>query len=429
VNGVLPAIERPALRPDREVAEGVRGILAQVERWGDAAVRELGRRHDGVELEELAVSPAEREAARRTVSARARADLRRAHEQIRTFHLAQVRDGVEVETSPGVRCERRTLPIPRVGAYVPGGSAPLFSTLLMIGVPAALAGCELRVVCTPPRADGTLDPHLLVAADLCGIEHVYKIGGAQAVAAMAYGTQTVPKVDKIFGPGNAWVSAAKEQVAADPGGAAIDLPAGPSEVLVLADAAAEPSFVAADLLSQAEHGPDSQVVLVTTSERLAADVCVELEARLATLARRTIAEQSLLSSCAVVVTDLEQAFAVSNDYAPEHLIVQVREPRAWVGRIRNAGSVFLGPWAPEAVGDYASGTNHVLPTHGYARAHSGLGVGAFQKTISFQELTPEGLADIGPVVERLSALEGLGAHGEAVSVRLRRLAAPLGGQA
>ncbi len=419
--GCPAALRRPALRAGSQVASDVRGILAQVRDGGDAALRELGRRYDGVEVQQFAVSEAEREAARREVGTQARADLQRAHDQIRTFHLAQVTDALSVETAVGIRCEQRTVPIARVGAYVPGGTAPLFSTLLMIGVPAAIAGCELRIVCTPPRADGTLDPHVLVAADLCGIESVYKIGGAQAVAAMAYGTESVPRVDKLFGPGNAWVTAAKTQVASDPDAAAIDLPAGPSEVLVIADEAADPAFVATDLLSQAEHGPDSQVVLVTNSETLAERVCAELETRLAKLPRRAVAERSLSASCLVIVADLVQAFAISNDYAPEHLVLQVREPRAWLERIQNAGSVFVGPWSPESIGDYASGTNHVLPTYGHARAHSGLGVSAFQKTISIQELTPTGLQDIGPVVERLSALEGLHAHAEAVAVRLQRL--------
>jgi len=419
--GSAPVIRRPALRADSRVAQDVREILAEVRQGGDQALRELSQRLDRVSMDRFAVSEEEREAARNEVDAQTLSDLQVAHDQIRAFHLAQKTESIDMETAPGIRCERRTVAVPRVGAYVPGGSAPLFSTLLMIGIPAAIAGCELCIVCTPPRADGTVDPHVLLAADLCGIESVFKVGGAQAIAAMAYGSESIPQVHKIFGPGNAWVTEAKNQVAADPDGAAIDMPAGPSEVLVIADEQADATFVAADLLSQAEHGPDSQVVLVTTCEQLADRVEKELEARLPLLPRRDVARQSLAASCLVISADLQQALDVSNSYAPEHLILQVRDPRRWLDRVQNAGSVFLGPWAPESVGDYASGTNHVLPTYGQARAHSGLGVSAFQKTISVQELTPDGLRAIGPVVERLSESEGLRAHTEAVSVRLRRL--------
>jgi histidinol dehydrogenase len=288
----------------------------------------------------------------------------------------------------------------------------------MLAVPARIAGCPVRVLCTPPRPDGTADPAVLVAASLCGIEQVFKLGGAQAVAAMAYGTGSVPKVDKIFGPGNAWVTAAKQIVAADARGAALDMPAGPSEVLVIADHSARPEFVAADLLAQAEHSVDAQVVLVTTSRELATASIAEVGRQMAVLPRRAITERSIAESRVLLVPDLETAFEVSNRYAPEHLILQVESPRAWLGQVRNAGSVFLGAWTPETMGDYCSGTNHVLPTYGHARAYSGLGVADFVKRITVQEVTPAGLADLGRTARTLAELESLDAHANAVSVRL-----------
>jgi histidinol dehydrogenase len=292
----------------------------------------------------------------------------------------------------------------------------------MLAVPARLARCPVRVLCTPPRPDGGADPAVLVAARLCGIEQVYKVGGAQAIAAMAYGTETIPTTDKIFGPGNAWVTAAKQVVAADADGAALDMPAGPSEVLVIADESAEPSFVAADLLAQAEHSPDAQVVLVTTSRAFADDCVAEVARQLESLPRRDIAGAAIASSRIVLVTDLDTALEVSNRYAPEHLILQVRAPRRWLERVRNAGSVFLGNWTPETLGDYCSGTNHVLPTYGHARAYSGLGVLDFVRRMTVQEATPEGLADLGPTARTLARLESLEAHAQAVEVRLAALA-------
>jgi histidinol dehydrogenase len=320
-----------------------------------------------------------------------------------------------------VRCERIEVPLQAVGMYVPAGSAPLPSAAIMIAVPAAIAGCPTRVLCTPPRRDGGADPAVLVVAKRCGVSQVYKAGGAQAIAAMAYGTATVPKVDKICGPGNAWVTAAKQLVANDPEGAALDLPAGPSEVLVIADESARPAFVAADLLAQAEHDPSAQVILVTTSRALAEAVTAEVEAQQATLGRRQITAAALAHSRILVVPDLATAFAVSNDYAPEHLILEIRDARSWLPRVRSAGSVFLGDWTPESMGDYCSGTNHVLPTYGYARAYSGLSLHDFVRRITVQELTPDGLRNLGPTAQVLAGLEGLDAHANAVTVRLAAL--------
>jgi histidinol dehydrogenase len=324
---------------------------------------------------------------------------------------------------PGVRCERVIRPISAVGLYVPAGSAPLPSAVIMLGVPARIAGCPQRVLCTPPGRDGRAHPAVLVAARLCGIESVFKVGGAQAIAAMAYGTQSIPKVDKIFGPGNAWVTAAKQAAAADPAGAACDMPAGPSEVMVIADDSARPEFVAADLLAQAEHDPQAQAILVTSSAELAQAVTVAVMVRMRALSRRAVLEKSLASSRCLLVRDLQSAVAVANEYAAEHLILEVREPRRWLEQVRSAGSVFLGAWSPEPMGDYCSGTNHVLPTYGYARAYSGLSVLDFVKRITVQELSPEGLRALGPIAVTLAQLEGLDAHAEAVTCRLSALAA------
>jgi histidinol dehydrogenase len=343
---------------------------------------------------------------------------------VRAFHAALAPAPLAVEVMPGVRCERVTRPIGAVGLYVPAGSAPLPSTVIMLAVPAQLAGCPQRILCTPPGQQGGADPAVLAAAELCGIDTVFKIGGAQAIAALAYGTHSVPKVDKIFGPGNAWVTAAKQLVAADPQGAALDLPAGPSEVLVIADAFARPEFVAADLLAQAEHDPLSQALLVTDSATLAAAVASAVTAQARRLARQAILERSLLASRCLVVADLPTAFAVANEYAPEHLILQVREPRSWLESVRSAGSVFLGEWSPEPLGDYCSGTNHVLPTYGYARAYSGLSTLDFVKRITVQELSPAGLGALGPTAALLAHLEGLDAHANAVALRLAALERP-----
>ena len=379
---------------------------------------ELTRLYDEAELAELAVGAAELGAAKQALAPDLADAIEEARERIALFHRAGAPHGYAMDTAAGVRCERVLRPIRRVGLYVPAGSAPLPSTALMLGVPAQLAGCRDTVLCTPPRPDGSVDPAVLFAAQRCGIQRVFKLGGAQAVAAMAYGSESVPRCDKIFGPGNAWVTEAKRQVAQDPDGAAIDLPAGPSELLVIADASADPRYVAADLLSQAEHGPDSQVLLLSDAAVLIEHVLIELERQLARLPRRDTARQALASSRAIECDSIAQAIMLSNAYAPEHLILQVREPRAWLARIEAAGSVFLGAQSPEAIGDYASGTNHVLPTGGAARAHSGLSVASFLKQITVQELTATGLAAIAPAAMRLARAEGLAGHERALSVRL-----------
>lgn len=416
--GRREALARPAVAQAATLRADVARLIAQVRADGDATLRALTRRFDGVEVGELRVTAAEFDAAIAALSPDLKAAIDEAAARIEAFHRAAAPQPVSVETAPGVRCERILRPIDRVGLYVPAGSAPLPSTALMLGVPARIAGCAQVVLCSPPRADGTCDPAVLYAARRCGIEVVFKLGGAQAIAAMAYGTGSVPKCDKLFGPGNAWVTEAKQQVSLDAEGAAIDMPAGPSEVLVIADAHADPRFVAADLLSQAEHGPDSQVVLVTDTPAQVDAVLAAVDAQVAVLPRRETALRALSASRAVVVADLAQAFAVSNEYAPEHLILQVREPRQWLPLVSNAGSVFLGAWTPESVGDYCSGTNHVLPTYGHARAYSGVSVASFVKAITVQELSREGLATIGPCTMTLARAEGLGAHERAVSLRL-----------
>ena len=415
-------MRRPALAADDRLRREVANILSQVRRDGDAALIRLARQLDGVEVSDLLVSPGEFKEAESSLRPDDRAAIRAAAANISAFHRAQLPEPLSVETTPGVVCERLVRPIASVGLYVPAGSAPLPSTALMLGVPASLAGCPIRALCSPPRTDGRVDPAVLYAAGVCGVSTVVRAGGAQAIAAMAYGTETVPRVDKVFGPGNAWVTEAKEQVAADPRGAARDLPAGPSEVLVIADEMAEPAFVAADLLSQAEHGIDSQVILITPGERLLDRVLSEIESQTKSLSRREIVRQSLANSRAILVRDLATAVEVSNRYAPEHLILQIENPRRLLDRVVAAGSVFLGPWTPETVGDYCSGTNHVLPTYGFARAYSGLGVTDFLRTMTVQFLTEDGLRAVGPIAEQLAALEGLDAHGQAVRKRLEALA-------
>jgi histidinol dehydrogenase len=338
---------------------------------------------------------------------------------VRCFHEQQRPVPITVEILPGVVCERVSHAIDAVGLYVPAGTAPLPSAAIMLAVPAMIAGCPTKILCTPPRPDGSADPAVLVAATRAGVADIYKIGGAQAIAAMAYGTESVPKVCKVFGPGNAWVTSAKSQVSADPAGAAIDMPAGPSEVLVIGDQHASAEFVASDLLSQAEHGVDSQVILITTSAELAAEVVVQLDQQLDRLSRAKIAAESLRHSRIIIVPDLDTAVSISNRYAPEHLILQVESPRGVLPSLRNAGSIFVGPWAPESVGDYCSGTNHVLPTYGYAQTYSGLGVDQFMRQMTVQELSREGLGMLGNAVISLAGLEGLDAHAAAVSRRLR----------
>ena len=415
------ALERPVQQARADIEALVREIIAAVRVRGDAALREYTRRFDQTELETLRVSASEFAAAHSALDADQRAALERAIENVERFHRTQDLSSVSLETVPGVRCERIYRPIEAVGLYVPAGSAPLPSAVVMLAIPARIAGCPQRVLCTPPDRSGRAHPAVLLAAELCGIEQVFKIGGAQAIAALAYGTESLPKVDKIFGPGNAWVTAAKQIVATDPLGAACDMPAGPSEVMVIADADADPNFVAADLLAQAEHDPRAQALLVTPSAALAQAVAAAVEHQAATLSRRAILEHSLRASRTLVVADLESAVAVANAYAAEHLILEVREPRALLKHIINAGSVFLGAWSPEPMGDYCSGTNHVLPTYGYARAYSGLGVPDYLKRITVQELTPDGLRALGPIAVTLARLEGLDAHAAAVTCRLQAL--------
>jgi len=411
------ALTRPVQTVAAQTRESVAGLIEQVRSRGDAALREITERFDGVAPEHFEVSEAEFAAAELTVSAELRIAMQQAAERIDTFHRAGMAQPYSVETAPGVICEKVIRPISRVGLYVPAGSAPLPSTALMLGVPAKLAGCREVVLCTPPRKDGTADPAVLVAARLTGVHHVFKIGGAQAIAAMAYGTGSVPSCDKLFGPGNSFVTEAKQQVA-QAGAAAIDMPAGPSEVLVIADAGANPAFVAADLLSQAEHGPDSQVLLLSDDAAMIAAVQDQVEAQVAQLSREAIARQALDASLLVKVESISQAFEISNRYAPEHLILALREPRSWLDKVEAAGSVFLGDYTPEALGDYCSGTNHVLPTAGAARAYSGVSVASYQNQISVQAASREGIADIGPCALTLARAEGLGAHANAVALRL-----------
>ena len=415
------ALRRPTQSGTEDLHERVRAIIAEVRARGDAALLELTKRFDGVDLANLEVSAEEFTAAEQSLNTTQRNALIRAIGNVKRFHEAQLSEPISMTMSPGVVCERQYRAIDAVGLYVPAGVAPLPSTAIMLAIPARIAGCTTRILCTPPRKDGSADPGVLAVAKFCGIERVFKVGGAQAIAAMAYGTGTIPKVSKVFGPGNSWVTAAKLLVANDPEGAALDLPAGPSEVLVIADQTARAEFVAADLLAQAEHSADAQVVLITTSEALAQATLVELEQQMRRLGRESTLRQSIDHSRIVLVDSLDVAFEVSNEYAPEHLIVQTRNARSWLPKIRNAGSVFLGTWTPETMGDYCSGTNHVLPTYGFARAYSGLSLTDFLKRMTVQELTSDGLRDLGPVAVSIAELEGLDAHANAVQVRLAHL--------
>lgn len=413
------------LRPAQQVAEDTQAavavLLAEVRERGDAALREITARFDKVVLENFEVSEAEFATAERETAEELKSAIREAAQRIEIFHRAGMAQPYAVETAPGVVCERVVRPIRRVGLYVPAGSAPLPSTALMLGIPARLADCKEVLLCTPPRQDGSADPAVLVAARLTGVTRVLKLGGAQAIAALAFGTESIGRCDKIFGPGNSYVTEAKQQVARG-GIVAIDMPAGPSEVLVIADAGANPAFVAADLLSQAEHGPDSQVLLLSDDERLLAAVEKEIESQLAALPRAAIARQALAESRLIKVETLEQAFAISNDYAPEHLILALREPRTWLDKVEAAGSVFLGDFTPEALGDYCSGTNHVLPTNGAAAAYSGVSVASFQNMLSVQSASRTGIAAIGACAVTLARAESLDAHANAVVLRMEAAA-------
>jgi histidinol dehydrogenase len=415
------ALGRPTQLASAVVCDGVREIISCVRRDGDAALRLLTSSFDHVNLDELAVTGAEKSAARGALTLEQHAALERAIDNVQTFHAAQRPTPLSIETIRGVRCERLIRPISAVGLYAPAGSAPLPSTVIMLAVPARIAGNPTRVLCTPPDRDSRANSAILVAAELCGVHDIFKIGGAQAIAALAYGTATIPKVDKIFGPGNVWVTAAKQAVSLDPDGAACDLPAGPSEVLIIADDSVRPEIIAADLLAQAEHDPEAQAILVTASTAVASAVARAIEAQWRGLSRRSILEQSLKTSRCILVPDLPVALAISNAYAPEHLILAIRDPRRWLAGVQSAGSVFLGGWSPEVLGDYCSGTNHVLPTYGYARAYSGLSVLDFVKRVTVQEVSAEGLRNLGPTAVTLAELEGLDGHAHSVTRRLQIL--------
>jgi histidinol dehydrogenase len=394
-------------------------ILEAVRRQGDGALFAYTRTFDKVDLKSLVRPVPSVAESGQLLENDLRIAIDQAHANIQLFHRSQEIKGEAVETMPGVRCWWEKRPIERVGLYIPGGTAPLISTVLMLGVPAQLAGCAEVVLCTPPDQDGKVHSGILYAAALCGVQKLYTIGGAQAIAAMAFGTQTVPQVDKIFGPGNSYVTQAKQMVQRE--GIAIDLPAGPSEVLVVADATADPEFVAADLLSQAEHGADSQAVLVCLDPTIFEAVREAVDRQIQTLPRQAIARKAMEGSPAILIQDQEEAVGLINAYAPEHLLLQVANPEKWVPAIQNAGSVFLGSYSPESVGDYATGTNHTLPTNGFARSYSGLGLDAFQKTVTFQQLTENGLTSIGPTVSTLAAAEKLEGHRRAVEIRLNSL--------
>ncbi|EGR5732354.1 histidinol dehydrogenase [Vibrio cholerae] len=410
-------LERPAITEGANITAAVAQVIAKVRSEGDAALFELTEKFDRVKPASLRVSREEMDAAAARLSETMKQALEQAYNNISKFHKAQKAQPIKVETMPGVVCEQVTRPINKVGLYIPGGSAPLPSTVLMLGVPAQIAGCRKVVLCSPPP----IADEILYVAKLCNIDEVYNLGGGQAIAVMAYGTETVTKVDKIFGPGNAYVTEAKRQVSNDFRGAAIDMPAGPSEVLVIADETADADFIAADLLSQAEHGPDSQVVLVTPSPVLADQVTDAVQKQLKVLSRASIAEKALASSLIIIAESLTQAVSISNYYGPEHLIVQTRNPRELVPLLDNAGSIFLGDWSPESVGDYASGTNHVLPTYGYTRTYSSLGLADFSKRMTVQELTADGLQLLAPTVVTMAEAEGLDAHKRAVTIRVEKL--------
>lgn len=410
-------LKRPALNTEA-LREAVCEILDRVRTEGDKAVIECEEKFDKVRLHSLAVTEDEFMEAEKAVSIELKAAIMLAYKNIHTFHAAQKFEGKKVATLPGVTCWQKAVPIEKVGLYVPGGTAPLFSTVLMLAAPARIAGCKEIVLCSPPDRNGKLHPAILYAAKVAGVDKVFKAGGVQAIGAMAYGTSSVPKVYKIFGPGNQYVTAAKQQVSLRD--VAIDMPAGPSEVAVLADETANPSFVASDLLSQAEHGLDSQVILVTTSSDLLGQVQKEVERQLELLPRKQIAMKSLESSKLILVKDMDEGVAMVNEYAPEHLIIETKDYMQLAERVVNAGSVFLGSYSPESAGDYASGTNHTLPTNGYAKAYSGVSLDSFIRKITFQEVTPEGIATIGPAIEVLAANESLDAHKNAVSLRLNR---------
>ena len=409
-------IQRP-VADNAALDKTVRKILGKVKEKGDKAVIKYTQEFDGIKLKNLIASEKEIAAAEALLDDELKQAIQQAKKNIETFHTAQKEDVNKIETMPGIICWRQSAAIEKVGLYIPGGSAPLFSTVLMLGVPAQLAGCKEIILCTPPAKDGSINPAILYAAQLCGITKIYKAGGVQAIAAMAYGTESIPKVFKIFGPGNQYVTLAKQMIQQQ--GVAIDMPAGPSEVLVIADETSIPEFVAADLLSQAEHGPDSQVILITTYESVAEKVSTAMKLQLEELPRKEIAKQALKNSKLIIVETIVEAIALSNLYAPEHLILSCADAAIISNEIVSAGSVFIGNYSPESVGDYASGTNHTLPTNGYAAMYSGVSSDSFVKKITYQELTKEGLENIGNTVMTMAAAEGLAAHKNAVAIRLK----------
>lgn len=404
----IPNIEKP-----------VREILKKVKTGGDRALREYSRQFDKIDPENIRVTAQEIKDSAMMVPEELKKAINKAKSNIEKFHRLQSVNEDAIETMPGVRCWRKNVPVEKVGLYIPGGSAPLFSTVLMLSVPASIAGCPKIIICTPSDPSGNINPLILYTAGLCGITEIYKAGGAQAIAAMAYGTETIPRVDKIFGPGNQYVTKAKELVQAE--GVSIDMPAGPSEALVIGDKSADPSFIASDLLSQAEHGPDSQVILVTDDSELIARVKDEIDSQLQKLPRKSIAGHSLLNSLAICFKDMEECIEFSNKYAPEHLIINTGNARSVAEKVTSAGSVFIGKYSCESAGDYASGPNHTLPTNGFARTYSGVSVDSFVKKITFQELTAEGLVNVGPAVEIMAEAENLAGHRNAVSIRLKTI--------
>ena len=416
-------LERPLQQESDSVKQQVRDIIRAVRTEGDTALKRFSFEFDKLPTNPLRLSDELQQSLIASLADELKTAIEIAYRNIRTFHAAQLPENIRIETQPGVVCELNYSALDQVGLYVPGGSAPLPSTVLMLGVPAQLAGCRRVVLVTPPGQPeaGDIAAEIVYAASLCGITEIYTLGGAQAVAALAYGTETIGKVDKIFGPGNRYVTEAKQQVSQDARGAAIDMPAGPSEVLVIADDNANPVFVAADLLSQAEHGPDSQVVLVSPSEALLANTISELKRQTALLPRAEIAKKALSNSRLILTPDLATAALVSNQYAPEHLIIQTADDQALLGKLTNAASIFVGPYTPESAGDYASGTNHVLPTYGYSRNHSSLSLADFYRRYTVQSLTAAGMRDLGPTIVKLAKAEGLDAHANAVSFRLAEL--------
>ncbi|MCX6239983.1 MAG: histidinol dehydrogenase [Bacteroidia bacterium] len=412
-----PDITRRPSADYSDKIETVREVMLKIREDGDAAIREYTNQFDHVDIADFKVTEAEIGDAIRIISPALKKAISIAAQNIDTFHITQKIPHRVVETMPGVKCWQKSVPIERVGLYIPGGSAPLFSTVLMLGIPAMIAGCGDVVLCTPPDPNGKIHPAILFAASICHITEIYKIGGMQAIGALAYGTESINKVDKIFGPGNSWVTAAKQFVAMSD--CAIDMPAGPSEVAVMADETANPAFVAADLLSQAEHGPDSQVILITTEEQLISEVIKVMGKQLAALPRSSTASKALENSHAILVKDVEEMLGLINFYAPEHLIIATKDAAALAERISNAGSVFIGNYSPESAGDYASGTNHTLPTNGWAKSFSGIGLDSFCKKITFQEITKEGIKRLGPVIEEMAQAEQLFAHKNAATLRMK----------